>query len=545
MSVGVNSVLPILPAWFDFTSISILQSVAYLPQLHFCHTTQLKPIHSENLKTGATNMGFRKLLSRVFSTGAKRRQPAKAAGLQVESLEQRLVLYATSGNAWGHPEVVTISFEYDGTNLGGVYSDMFTEFEANPNLAGVWQSEILRAAQVWAQATNLNFVVVSDSGVNIGGGSYVQGSPSIGDIRIGGYDFGTSTLAQAYSPPPGSNYSIAGDIQFNTATAFSVGSGIDLFTVAVHEFGHALGLNHSSVSTAQMYSVYNGVKSSLASDDIAGIRNIYSNNNARSVDGYDGGSGNGTFGNASNITGPLRKSTKSGIYENLDITTTSDVDFYKLTIPNWSGSTMTVNVQSAGLSLLAPKLTIYAQDQSTVLGTVTGTSGSTISLAINGVSNNDVFYYKVEGADSTPFGTGAYGITVDLGADTPPTLPLPNTMTFCGSPYTTGGPQADSDTFGFEADGEVPAAPAIAVAKASHASGTAAAGTQITVYDNGNVLGSTTTAADGTWYLNYSDLSGGVHLLTATATDGEGLTSLESDSQVVSVRFRKRSSGKS
>lgn len=483
-------------------------------------------------------MGFRKLLSRVFSTGATRRQSPQAAGLAIESLEPRLVLYAASGNAWPHPELVTISFQIDGTNLGGVYSDMNYAFDSNPNLTGVWQSEILRAAQVWAQQTNLNFVVVGDSGANIGSGAYQQGSNTIGDIRIGGYDFGNSTLAQAYSPPPGSNYSIGGDIQFNTATAFNVGSGIDLFTVAVHEFGHALGLNHSAVSTAQMFSTYNGVKSSLASDDIAGIRNIYSNNNARSVDSYDGGSGNGTFANADNITGPLHRSTMDGIYSDLDITTTSDVDFYKLTIPNWSSSTMTVRVQSTGLSMLAPKLTIYAQDQTTVLGTVTGESSSTISLAISGVSNNDVFYYKVEGANSTPFGTGAYGLTVDLGDATPPVLPLPNTVTYNGSPLTTSGAQAD--VFGLDA--EAPAAPSIAVAKESKASGTAAAGTVVTVYDNGNALGSTTASADGTWYLNYSDLSGGVHLLTATATDSDGLTSLESDSQTVSVRYRKRSS---
>ena len=51
-----------------------------------------------------------------------------------------------------------------------------------------------------------------------------------------------------YQPPPANNFSVAGDMTFNTGQSFNVGSTYDLFTVAMHEFGHALGLNESSVS---------------------------------------------------------------------------------------------------------------------------------------------------------------------------------------------------------------------------------------------------------------------------------------------------------
>ena len=74
---------------------------------------------------------------------------------------------------------------------------------------------------------------------------------------------------------------------FNTGQSFNVGSTYDLFTVAMHEFGHALGLGESSVSGAVEYGTYTGRKTGLASDDIAGIRSIYSSNAARTADAYN------------------------------------------------------------------------------------------------------------------------------------------------------------------------------------------------------------------------------------------------------------------
>jgi len=196
------------------------------------------------------------------------------------------VPYTVSGNLWPNPQLISISFMPDGTNLGGVTSNLFSTFNGRFGSASTWQNQILKAAQVWAPQTNINFAVISDSGAASGSGNYQQGDPTMGDIRIGGYNFGNSTLAQAFSPPPVNNYSIAGDIAFNTAQTFNIGATYDLFTVAVHEFGHSLGLLHSSVVTADMFASYSGTKSALAADDISGIRNIYSNNNSRSTDVY-------------------------------------------------------------------------------------------------------------------------------------------------------------------------------------------------------------------------------------------------------------------
>src|SRR5436190_2373591 len=141
--------------------------------------------------------------------------------LQFEQLEQRVVPYSTSGNAWINPQLVSLSFVPDGTVLGttatgDIVSNLFARLNAHPGwTTATWQRQILSAAQAWAQQTNLNFDVVADNGADIGSGNYQQGDPNFGDIRIGGYSFGSSALAQAFMPPPVNNYSLAGDVQFN------------------------------------------------------------------------------------------------------------------------------------------------------------------------------------------------------------------------------------------------------------------------------------------------------------------------------------------
>ncbi|MCL5746586.1 MAG: matrixin family metalloprotease, partial [Acidobacteria bacterium] len=52
------------------------------------------------------------------------------------------------------------------------------------------------------------------------------------------------------------------------------GSPVDLFTVALHEAGHALGLAHSDKPGSVMYPYYRQA-AGLTADDIAGIRALY------------------------------------------------------------------------------------------------------------------------------------------------------------------------------------------------------------------------------------------------------------------------------
>jgi hypothetical protein len=63
-------------------------------------------------------------------------------------------------------------------------------------------------------------------------------------------------------------------MHFDADENWQIGQGTDLFSVALHETGHALGLGHSANPGAVMYPYYH-FATGLTADDIAGVVALY------------------------------------------------------------------------------------------------------------------------------------------------------------------------------------------------------------------------------------------------------------------------------
>ena len=361
----------------------------------------------------------------MFAPAARLRKPDRDRRPAVEPLEGRVLLYSAPGNRFQEAAAITLSTVPDGTNLGGVTSNLAATLDARFG-AGNWQSAILDAAAWWESQANLNIVVATDNGDPVGSGPYQQGNPNFADIRIGGFAMPANILATTLAPPPANGDSSSGDLFLNTAQPWAMnGSNYDLETVMIHELGHALGLGHSTLTTADMYANYTGVKRAPTADDVAGIQALYG---ARPNDAITLATGNNVFGTAANVSSATTQFNQVNL-NGLNLLYTGDSDWYRVYTPANASSTFTVVVQSSGLSLLAPKVQVWdANGNGLAQGAVSGTTyGAFAGTSIYNATPNTWYYVRVQGASSGPNGVGAYALFLNMG---------PYALVGVGSPIT-------------------------------------------------------------------------------------------------------------
>ncbi|KAM4526131.1 matrix metalloproteinase-17 [Fundulus diaphanus] len=192
--------------------------------------------------------------------------PDVVGGEDMRRRRRRRKRYALSGLKW-HKTDLTWSIH---------------SYPTSPVPNNLVNSLLTHALKAWSDATPLNFhqQQPADSGENAAGGDIRVSFASL--LHNDGYPFDGrgGTLAHAFFPGMDE---VAGDTHFDDHEIWSYNgdsSTTDLFTVAVHEFGHALGLSHSSSDPSIMRPYYQGPvddisRFKLSLDDRLAIQQLY------------------------------------------------------------------------------------------------------------------------------------------------------------------------------------------------------------------------------------------------------------------------------
>jgi Matrixin len=168
---------------------------------------------------------------------------------------------------------------WDGPGLGSAALNYSFVYVTQQQPVASVESEIERAYAEWAKYAQVTFTQTADStgpqtlAVLFASGAHGDAYPFTGS---------TGVLAHTFYPYPLNPESIAGHQHFNNEVTWNIGADVDVFSVALHETGHALGLGHSDDPSDVMYPYYR-MASALGAGDIAAIQQQYAAANGPST----------------------------------------------------------------------------------------------------------------------------------------------------------------------------------------------------------------------------------------------------------------------
>ncbi len=204
----------------------------------------------------------------------------------------------------------------------------------------------------------------------------------------------------------------SGDVILNSTIDFTQPQS-DLYGVLLHEFGHVFGLGPSPDPASVLYQNATWVTTQLAPSDVAAIQALYGAPAPSRAHNH-------TIATAA----PIRYPSDDGVaftgttplVASGDLVAVGQNDFFSVQTSAFTGP-MTFRLQTAGISLLAPNLTVYDANGN-VLGQAQSTDvlGDGVSVHLNGVTANTTYYVSVEAATSDLFALGRYGLAVTFDA---------------------------------------------------------------------------------------------------------------------------------